>query len=375
VTGSADTRSPSLVGRVRCAVTVEHLWHPVPGGSSRAANEILGALVRLDRFDFVGVAAAHRGPPPPAPVDDVRRSRLPRPLLYDSWHRLGRPAIESLTGPVDVVWASALAIPPSRAPIVVTVHDVEFLAHPEWLSRRGRTFYPALWRAVERRAARIVCPTELVAADVRSRIGDAERVEVIPLGVDPVRASPDEIASVRRTFGLPDRFALWVGTIEPRKNLSGVANAIALIDDLPLVVVGPPGWSVDGTDVLQPLGRRAIRLGELGDEHLRALYAAATVFVFPSFAEGFGLPVLEAMAQGTPVVTSAGTATEEVAGGAAVLVDPLDVESIADGIRQVVDDEVTAGRLGAAGTRRAGTLTWDVAGRRYADLFDRVVAR
>ena len=128
--------------------------------------------------------------------------------------------------------------------------------------------------------------------------------------------------------------------------------------DLPLVVVGPPGWNIDGNDVLAPLGDRVHRLGEVDDHTLSALYRAATVFAFPSLLEGFGLPVLEAMVHGTPVVTSAGTATEEVAGGAARLVDPLDPASIASAIEATLDDTEGTRALVLAGRQRARELSW-----------------
>ena len=174
---------------------------------------------------------------------------------------------------------------------------------------------------------------------------------------------------------LPDEFVLWVGTIEPRKNLRNLVTAMTRVPDVALVIAGPDGWVVDDIDLLAPLGSRAVRVGRVSEADLSALYAAASVFVLPSLAEGFGLPVLEAMAQGTPVVTSAGTATEEVAGGAAVLVDPRDPDAIAAGVRSILDDASLASRLAAAGPRRARERTWKATGEGYAAAFDDVLGR
>ena len=155
----------------------------------------------------------------------------------------------------------------------------------------------------------------------------ADRLRHVPLGVDIVEVGEADVDRVRRRYRLPAEFILFVGTLEPRKNLRRLVEAVERVGDLPLVVVGMNGWgdqsALDGPDTLL--------VGFVPDDDLAPLYAAARVFAYPSEREGFGLPVLEAMAQGTPVVTSRGTSTEEVAGGAAVLVDPFDVDSIADG--------------------------------------------
>ncbi len=162
-----------------------------------------------------------------------------------------------------------------------------------------------------------------------------------------------EIDRVRRRYLLPDAFVLFVGTLEPRKNLARLAEAMRRPGmPGPLVVAGAEGWgdvgTVDHGDTLF--------LGFIPDADLAALYAAATVFAYPSEREGFGLPVAEAMAQGAAVVTSRGTSTEEVAGGAAVLVDPLDVDDIARGVVEASDRRA---ELTIAGRRQAATLTWE----------------
>ncbi len=359
----------------RIAVTVEQFWHRVPGGTARATRGSLGGLLEVGGFDLHGVAARHR-------PSDVASAKLPipvhcfsvpRPALYESWHRLGLFNVERLLGPVDAIWASAMVVPPRSAPLVVTVNDVDFLLHPERLSSRGKAFFPRAWEVTLDRADLIVCPTQIVANDVVAHGVDPSRIRVVHLGVDGVPASPDEVLRVRQRYDIPDSFALFVGTIEPRKNLVGVVAAMQEIDDLPLVVVGPDGWQVEGSDLLAPLGPRVHRLGFVPEGDLGAIYSAATVFLLPSFAEGFGLPIIESMLQGTPVVTSLGTATEEVAAGCAVLVEPTDHHDIVRGIRQILDDPESAADLATRGRRRAGELNWRATGVGYAAVFDEVL--
>ncbi|NNF53291.1 MAG: glycosyltransferase family 4 protein [Acidimicrobiales bacterium] len=360
---------------MRVAVIVEQFWHPVPGGTGRATHKTIRALQRAGGVELVGIAARHgdQGSGPDADSHDltipVVQSRLPRPLLYEGWLRLGRPRTTRLAEPLDVVWASAMVPPPaSSVPMVSTVHDLEFLDHPEWNSARGRTFFPRAFAATMKRSQIIVTPSQHVADRcVRAGI-PADRLRVVPWGVSKSRVHRREVDEVRANYDLPDRFVLWVGTLEPRKNLAGLVQAMATVD-APLVVVGPDGWASDGTDILRPLGDRCHRLGRVSDRDLHLLYAAASVFAFPSHAEGFGLPVLEAMAQGTPVVTSSGTATAEAAGGAALLVNPADPEAIAAALNEVLQKTSLAEELRVKGLARASEMSWDRTAVGYLEAF------
>lgn len=356
----------------RIAITVEQLWHRVPGGTAVSTRRTIAALLQRDEFELVGVAARHQDRSPAAGLGiDVSYERLPRPALYESWHRFARPAID--VAKVDLIWAGAMVLPPPSAPIVATVHDVDFLEAPERLSRRGRTFFPRAWDVTRDRATAVAVPSNVVReACIRHGL-DRDRVVVVPWGVvnEPVDAS--SVQAVRQRFGLPERFVLWVGTIEPRKNLLRLVEAVRRLDE-PLVVVGPDGWNVDGADLLGPLGDRVTRLSGLSVTDLRAVYAAASVFVLPSLAEGFGLPVLEAMVQATPVVTSRGTATEEVAGGAAELVEPTSMSEISQAIERVLYDEKLADDLVRRGHERVREATWSMTAFGYSELFDRVLA-
>lgn len=266
-----------------------------------------------------------------------------------------------------------MAVPPHSKPTVVTVHDVDFLEHPERLSRRGASFFPRAWRAAVERADVMAVPSAVVSRAVQHHGADPDTVEIIPWGVDVRQAEPGRLDAMRSRLGLTSPFVLWVGTAEPRKNLGGLVAALEPLD-VPLVVVGPDGWGLDLETVLAPLGNRVTRLGRLDRADLDAVYALATVFAFPSFDEGFGLPVLEAMAQGTAVVTSRGTATEEVAGGAAILVDPHDTASIRAGLAAGLGDETLRAGREDAGRTRAAQSSWNRTADSYAAIFKRLQA-
>jgi alpha-1,3-rhamnosyl/mannosyltransferase len=182
----------------------------------------------------------------------------------------------------------------------------------------------------------------------------------VPFGVDITRAAHDDIDRVKRRYGLADEYLLWTGTIEPRKNLAGLISAFReLNSDIQLVLAGPQGWNEDLDARLRGLHDRVKTLGFVPKEALAPLYAGAWVFCWPTLLEGFGFPVLEAMAQGVPVVTSLGTSTEELARDAGVLVDPHDPGSIAAGIRSVLEDEGLARKLRELGPARAAEYSWD----------------
>jgi len=213
-----------------------------------------------------------------------------------------------------------------------------------------------------RRHARLVMCPSLTTKEACQDAGiEAERLRVVPLGVRVPPEHAERSDRVRRRYGLERPFILFVGTVEPRKNLHRVIEAFRELDaaEMELIVVGPQGWKEDVGDALDGSRGRARTLGYLPREELDVLYAEAAAVVYPSLAEGFGLPVLEAMANGAAVVTSAGTATEEVAGDAAILVDPLDVGAIARALQRLIDDRALAAALGAAARARASTFTWE----------------
>jgi glycosyltransferase involved in cell wall biosynthesis len=341
---------------VRVAVTLEQCWHRVPGGTARATLDTVAAIEARGGVTQVGVSAKHRDPAPEAwrPSIPVRQLWLPRIALYDAWQRLGHPVVERATGPVDLVHATGHVAAASTAPLVVSVWDLSFVHDPSMFTKRGISVFTRFLDLVRERAAMVIVPSEATRQDCADAGIDAARLRVVPLATAPRAVGPDDVARVRAVHHLERPYVLFVGTVEPRKNLRRLLEAYAQLGEVEaeLVLVGPEGWHDD----LPATSAR--RLGFVPREHLDALYAGASIVAYPSLREGFGLPVLDAMAHGAPVVTSATTSTAEVAGDAALLVDPLDVDAIAGALQRLLDDEDLAARLGAAAKARAAEFTW-----------------
>lgn len=346
----------------RVAMTLEQCWHRVPGGTAVAALGMARYLKDVPDIDLVGVAARHPRRPDPewrAPVE-VFELPLPRVALYTAWHRLRRPRVELATSRVDVIHATTAAMPPKSAPLVITVHDLAWLKDRSHFTPRGLRFFERGLEIALRDADVVLCPSAATRSDCVTAGWGADKLRVVPFGIEARRATESDIEATRSRYGLPDRYILWTGTIEPRKNLGGLLEAYRSLKDPPaLVLCGPRGWNEDLDAVVAPVRDRVRVLGFVPGADLAGLYAGAALFCWPSLTEGFGFPVLEAMAQGTPVVTSCGTSTEEIAGDAAVLVDPRDAASIATGLERILDDEGLAVELAEAGPARAAGFTWE----------------
>ena len=360
---------------LRAGVVVEQLWQPVPGGSGVYIHELLTELASGDADVAVtGIAARHAEPPPGDPLPSglaVRHAGLPRTVLYEAWQRLGHPRAEAVAGPLDVVHATTWAVPPTRRPLVVTVHDLAFLHDASHFTRRGNAWFRTALERTRRHADAVIVPSRATADDCLAVGLPAALVHVVPHGSRPLTRTADQVAELRTRAGLARPYLLWCGTIEPRKNLPVLLEAFARVagrrPELDLVLVGPAGW---GEVPVHPAGLDPARvrvLGRLSRDDLHSAYAGAAAFCYPSLREGFGLPVLEALQHGLPVVTSRGTACEEVAGGAALLADPTSPAELADALLGATGDAAADLRRRAA--VRAAEFSWRLAADRTAEVY------
>ena len=299
------------------------------------------------------------------------------------WHQAGVERRARRVG------AELLHLPAAAGPVrgslptVITIHDLSVLHAPQlfrfWFRHYARVVIPPL----ARRAARVITDSDATRCDVVEHLQvPEERVVVVPISVAesyrPREDGSDEPATILERYHLPHQFVLSVCTLEPRKNLQRLLEAVRLLAERPptrdivLVHAGAYGWMAD--DVLRAAQSPALRgrvrfLGYVAQEDVPALYRQARLLAFPSLSEGFGLPVLEAMACGCPVVTSNRSSLPEVAGDAAVLVNPESVEAIADGIRQLWTDGSLAADLRARGLARARLFSWERTAQLTADVY------
>jgi glycosyltransferase involved in cell wall biosynthesis len=365
---------------LRVGLNVEPLFQRVPTGVGVYALALCRALAETGHAgDLVAFHAAHENTPPELEALTVERCSfgLARDRLYDVWMQDRRPPPQLVSGELDVVHSTGPAIPPpGGAALVVTVHDLAPIRFADRYPRRARALYKRAAVITASEAARVICPSRSTALDVEEFYGvERERIRVVPHGVDMADLGVHDAEQLWARRGLSEPYVLWVGTQEQRKNVVAVLDAFARIAPrhprLSLVLHGPNGWLGDevgeGVRHRGMHGRTIVSEGSLPRSELAALYTRASAFVYPSLYEGFGLPVLEAMACGTPVVTSNISALPETAGDAALLVDPLDEEALAEAIERIIEDPTLADDLCRRGQKRAAGFTWaDVARKTWA---------
>lgn len=308
-------------------------------------------------------------PPPDLSDAAVVDRRLPVGLLNLAWHRLGWPPVERLAGaPFDVAHSlHPLLMPARRAARVVTIHDLHFLDHPERTRAEIRRDYPALVRGHAARADRVIVVSRFTAGEVARRLGIApDQISI---------CSPGAPEWAPRTTPVANGYILYFGTLEPRKNVGGLLDAYERLASnrrsMPRLLLAGKATeeAAPWLDRIArpPLLGRVTHAGYVDPVNRRALYEGAIMLVQPSFEEGFGIPVLEAMATGVPVVVSNRGALPEVAGDAGVIVEPDDPVAMARAIERFVDDPAAAAAAAARGLDRARTFTWaDTAARTIA---------
>ena len=356
-----------MTDELRVLITMEAAWHRVPGGTGRVAIDLASALSRRTDVEIKGLAAWHLNQPSPnyQPSIEVQRLLWPRPVLYECWSRILRPKLKT-EGHHLIHSTTIVAPPPGAAPMVVSVHDLAFRRFPERFPKRSRKLFERCWQRVLERADAVLCPSAATSADLLAAGLDADRLHLVPLGHDPLSVSTEALREARDQIGVQGKFVLAVGTLEPRKNIPTLIQAfsnIASSHDAELVLVGPIGWGITPQELLnsldEPIKERIRIVGEVTRPQLAALYTEASAFCYPSLLEGFGLPVLEAMSYSTPVVTSKGTATEEVAGDAALMVDPTSVYEVSEALELLLSSESDAHKIANRGYERSKMFSWD----------------
>ncbi len=301
--------------------------------------------------------------------------------LVMSWALLHYPKIERWLPDADVIHTVEMDYPvPTSKPWIVTVHDLGPITHPEYFSRSRPWIRIAGIRSAINRADRIVSVSEATAEAIegiaKKSLGD--RLVVVPEGVSDyfyTESSGDCLAELDDMPVAETPFFLWTGSLNPRKNLEHVLDAFeAIADEIPqsLVLAGGLGW--DSHDLLNRINAseyrsRIHRPGFVSDEQLRALYQQASAFVYVSLLEGFGLPILEAMASRCPVITSNISSMPEVAGDAGLLVNPHEADEIADAMQQIANDESVRKKLSSDGAARAKQFSWDKCADSMLDIY------
>lgn len=352
-----------------------------PAGVSHATQGLVRALVRLGSGHTFVLFAPNQEVAQQLPRgENVEVVVLPPrrwPLISAHWSaaRVMRRA------KLDVLHGLGGTLPLGyRGRTVLTVHDVLILSHPEWFPNSW------FWRRVTlptslRRAARVIVSSQATANDVVQQVGvPRDRVAVIPLGVTLPELLPTQMDTARREFNLTAPYVLFIGTIEPRKNLPRLVAAWQRFaadhpdDPHQLIVAGSVGWKAkESLAAVRAAGAPVRYLGYVTPAQKIAMLQGATALVWPTLAEGFGLPIVEAMAASTPVITSNVSSMPEVAGDAALLVDPSDVGAIANALGKIAANASLRQQLIAKGRAQAAKFTWDAAARKTLEVYQAVM--
>ena len=365
-------------------------------GIGRYSRNLIRALAEIDTENqytlFVAGGRGDDGLGAWPPNFRLRSIPLSDRWLHILWQRLRLPIpIQTITGPLDLFHSPDFVLPPvGRAPAILTVHDLSFMRVPECFVPGFRIYLEkAVSRAV-RRARRILADSECTRRDLVDLLGvEPQRVTVLYPGVE-ARFRPVHEAEVldraRIRYGLPDRFILGLGTLQPRKNFVGLIEAFAQLlahshdvsSGLHLVIVGEKGWLAE--DIPAAVTRFGLDklvhvVGYVRDVDLPALYNLASAFAFPTLYEGFGLPVLEAMACGTPVVAADNSSLPEVIGDAELLVLTGDPQALAGALSRLLQEPAIRDRAVAAGLKQAAKFTWAESAQQLLGIYRSVGSR
>lgn len=355
-------------------------------GVGRYTRNLVAALAGVDKDNRYTLFCAGRGPRKAGwPANFVvRTTPVPERFLTAGWHKLKLSVpIERVAGPADIFHSPDFTLPPLQSAAgVVTIHDLSFLKLPQYADPGLRDYLTERVPVSVARAARIVADSENTRRDILELLDTPEdKVAVVYAGIEPRFRRVDDseqLARVRKRYQLPELFVLFVGTIEPRKNLGRLISAYAEMrrqTGLPhqLVISGSKGWlyeAIFAQVTREGLDQNVLFSGFVRDEDLPALYTLADLFVFPSLYEGFGLPPLEAMACGTPVVASRNSSLPEVLGSAALFADAEDINGLADAMARVLGDPALRSQLTRSGRVQAARFTWEDAARQLINAYE-----
>ena len=340
-----------------------------PTGVGAFARAVLDGVAGCDDLEVTAFALTWRGrhalaPLLPPGVEHLDRALPARPLRA-AWRRSDVPRLDGALGRPDVMHGTNFVVPPARAARVVTVHDLTCIRFPE-LCTADTLEYPALLRRAIAAGAWVHAVSGFVAEECVSLLGASEeRVVAVPNGVAPAPADPAQGPTIRARLVGGDRYVLALGTVEPRKDLPGLVAAFELVadadPDVRLVLAGPDGWGAEALTAALRRARhrdRVRRIGWVDATERAALLRGATAFAYPSVYEGFGLPPLEAMSAGVPVVTTAAGAIPETVGDAALVVPVGDREALARALTQVLEDDTVRRDLVVRGGARVASHPW-----------------
>ena len=369
---------------------------PIRVGIGRYTHNLVKSLAELDRenkyllFCFLFKDYAKKlamASFPAASNFKVMSAPIPVKVTRFWANRLNIP-IEWLIGSFDVVhFPEPYPFRSKSARTIVTVHDIGFALWPEMFTKEMRALLEKQMRCVVEKVDSIIAVSRTTRSDLLEVYGfDKERIHIIEHGVEgsfrPITDS-GSLEALRRRYKLPEKFVLCVGTLEPRKNHVRLIQAFQLMcerhpNEYSLVICGKKGWMYD--EILNVanspgLRERVLFTGYVPDEHLPFLYNLAGAVVYPSLYEGFGLPVIEAMACGRPVLTSNRGALAEVAGDDALLVSPEDEDEMANGLHRLISDNELREKLTASGLKKASTFTWERAARATLEVYNRISNR
>ena len=361
------------------------LLHYSKAGISRYTWHLLEGLAQLSVDEEVVVLRSRKAPTSTLPSAPFRSIAMWTPP-HSRFEQVGLRLETSGLG-LDLLHSPDF-IPPFRRNClsVITVHDLAFLMFPQFMTRESAKYYGQIDMAV-RNTDHIIAVSRSTADDIVRLLGISEsRISVIHEAASPLFrpiTAPEPLAQVRARYGVPEEFILFVSTIEPRKNLPMLLEAFRLVLDryhseARLVVVGKLGWLVDESLAAVKrlkLEKDILFLQEVPPEDLLHLYNSARALVMPSFYEGFGLPVLEAMACGTPVIVSNVSSLPEVVGDAGMLVSPQDVEGMAVAMWRVLNDPRLRDEMRAKGLARAACFSWEKAARQTLEVYQEVLSQ